>query len=138
MQKKQFSVAHGHEWFFWRFDERRLFLDYCPNGYNISLRTSALPGQIFNAMRNIGAKDWGSRDVLIDLLKAYREIFSLSRKFAESFESEIAPRMDRWDGFCSEVTKLIRKKDGDTPRWNRELEEAYTRFNAESFLGGEI
>ena len=69
--------------------------------------------------------------------KAYREIFSRSREFTGSFEAEIAFRKDRWNGLCSEVAEVIKRKDGNTAGWNRGVEEAYNRFKLEGLFGGE-
>lgn len=137
MQKRQFQVAHGHEWDFWRFDERRLYLEYRLNDYRIPLQTIGLAAQVLSWIRQVGAKDWAAPSVLLELLKAYREIFSNSRKFSESFQREIATRKDRWDVFCSEMVALIRAKQRDIPSWNRGMEEAYNRFKSEGLLGGE-
>jgi hypothetical protein len=119
--EKAVPRAHGHEWAVWRFDERRLFLDYRPNDYNIPLQTSDLSMQVLNWIGNVHSKSWASHDVLIELLMAYREIFSRSRKFAGPFEAEIPFRKGRWDGFRSEVANLELQLYFGKPGGSREL-----------------
>jgi hypothetical protein len=128
MQKKQISVAHGHRWGEWQFDERRLYLDYLPHDYNVSLPTQNLVNQVFGCLRQVAAKTWGTKQVLFDLIQAYSEIFSCNSKFSKPFQSEIATRKSAWDQFLADVKALVKEEGIDRPSWNRKLDEAFNRF----------
>lgn len=128
MQNKPISVTHGHKWGEWEFDERRLYLDYLPHGYNIPLHTQNLAGQMLGFLRQVAAKTWGTTQVLSDLIQAYSEIFSCNSKFSKPFQSEVETHKPAWEQFLADVKSLVKEKDTDRPNWNRKLDEAYDRF----------
>jgi hypothetical protein len=128
MQDKQKSVAHGHRWGEWQFDERKNYLDYLPHKYNVPLSNHNLVAQVFDCLRQVAAKTWGTKQVLLDLIQAYSEIFSCSAEFSKPFQSEIAPRIAAWEQFLAEVSALARDEGADRPSWNRRLEESCNRF----------
>jgi hypothetical protein len=121
-------VKHGHTWGSWRFDEKRLYLDYVPTDYNIYLDRVNLVLQVFTSIRQIKTKPWGSPFELENLLRAYANIFASSSKFQKAFKQEIAPRQDQWNTFLKETVVLIRTPDAAD--WNLKLEEIYKKFHA--------
>lgn len=122
-------MTHGHRWGDWQFDERRLYLDYLPHNYNISLPSQNLANQLFSSLRQIAAKTWGTKQVLLDLLQAYSEIFSRNPRFLKPFQREIATRKEAWGQFLADARALVGEEGIDRPNWDRRLQEAFNRFS---------
>jgi hypothetical protein len=124
------TIQHHHRWGNWQFDERKLYLDYVPHGYNIPLQTTNLFGQILNSVRSIKTKSWGTQSELLDLLSAYRDVFHSNARFKQSFDQEITQKHIRWLAALNEVATLIRTGPSGQGEWQQCLEVIRSDFDA--------
>ena len=130
MQKASILIAHGHQWGEWQFDERRLYLDYLPHNYNILLIPQNLASQVFGCLQGVAAKTWATKQVQLDLIKAYSDIFAFHPRFSKSFQSEIATNEAGWKQLLANIRALIREEGTDRQIWNQKLQAAFEQFKA--------
>lgn len=128
MQKTPISIAHGHQWGEWQFDEQGPYLDYSPHNYNVPLFPQNLASQVFDCLRQVAAKSWGTKRVQLDLIKAYSEIFAFHPKFSKSFQSEIIRSEAAWKQLLANVRNLVREEGTDRQSWNQNLQEVFDQF----------
>jgi len=128
MQKTPISIAHGHQWGEWQFDERGACLDYLPHNYKVPLFPQNLASQVFGCVRGVAAKSWGTKRVQLDLIKAYSEIFGFHPKFSKAFQSEITTREAAWKQLLANVRNLVREEGTDRQSWNKKLQEFFDQF----------